>query len=125
MLLRWLLPSDRSWLLHMGSSPATAGFFTVGVFTTGEGCSSLAGWFLHCGSRILLTSNHHRFLQSGMFLRWFLPDGMLIRRTSPEVAHALDHDLLLPFPEILGLGVASSRLQLVVRIFAWISLLQN
>ncbi|RZS18397.1 hypothetical protein BHM03_00050655, partial [Ensete ventricosum] len=35
------------------------------------------------------------------------------------------HDLQLLFPEILGLGVASSRLQWVVRIFDWTFLFQK
>ncbi|RWW39833.1 hypothetical protein BHE74_00054797 [Ensete ventricosum] len=112
-------------------SPAAVGFFTVGEFTTGEGCSSPTAvgsftaevmllssnrWFLHSGREMLLPSGLGWF-HSGIFLRWFLLDGMLLRRIRPEVTHALDHDLLLPFPEILGLRVASLRLQLVVRIF--------
>ncbi|RRT35677.1 hypothetical protein B296_00038015 [Ensete ventricosum] len=125
-------------------SPAVVGFFTVGEFITGEGCSSPTAvgsftaevmllsssrWFLHSGRvhsgrEMLLPSGLGRF-HSGMFLRWFLLDGMLLRRIKPKVAHALDHDLLLPFPEILGLRVASLRLQLVVQIFDYIFLFQK
>ncbi|RWW67000.1 hypothetical protein BHE74_00025584 [Ensete ventricosum] len=55
---------------------------------------SSSRWFLHSGRGLLLFSSC-----------WFLSNS--------------HHDLLLPFPEILGLGVASSWLQLVVQIFDW------
>ncbi|RWV94723.1 hypothetical protein GW17_00042710 [Ensete ventricosum] len=72
--------------------------------------------FLHSGMLLylFLPNGIRRFLHSGMLLHWFLFSGMLLRRTSLEVAHALDHDLLLPFPDILGVGIAFSRLLLEV-----------
>ncbi|RRT67240.1 hypothetical protein B296_00008093 [Ensete ventricosum] len=47
------------------------------------------------------------------------------RRGTPICKLLLYHDLLLPFLEILDLGIASSRLRLEVHIFAWISRLQK
>ncbi|RWV86227.1 hypothetical protein GW17_00051898 [Ensete ventricosum] len=47
------------------------------------------------------------------------------RRGTPICKSLLYHDLLLPFLEILDLGIASSRLRLEVHIFAWISRLQK
>ncbi|RRT64622.1 hypothetical protein B296_00012727 [Ensete ventricosum] len=80
MLLYWLLPSGlHCFFIAKCPSPAAAGSFTAR-----GGCSSLAvaGFFIAGG--------------------FIVGRGMLL-------PSSLDHDLLLPFPEILGLGVASLR----------------
>ncbi|RRT64623.1 hypothetical protein B296_00012725 [Ensete ventricosum] len=88
MLLHWLLPSGLRWLLHSGMP------------------LSSSRWFLHSGRGMLLSSS-----------RWFLHSGRVHSRRGMLLPNGLDHDLLLPFPEILGLGVASLRLKLIVQIF--------
>ncbi|RWW42652.1 hypothetical protein BHE74_00051803 [Ensete ventricosum] len=87
MLLRWLLPvASAGFFIARCPSPTAADSFTVGASTAGGGCSSPAA------------------------TGFFTAGRMLLRQTRTKVAYALDQDLLLPFPMIIDLGVASSRL---------------
>ncbi|RRT46838.1 hypothetical protein B296_00024996 [Ensete ventricosum] len=130
MLLRWLLPSGLRWLLHSGTPLSNSHWFLhIGrglLLFSNRWFLSSKRWLLHSRRGMLLSSSRW-FLPSSlgrfhprMFHHWFLLGGMLLQRTRPVIVHALDHYLLLPFPVILSLGVASLRLQLVVRIFNWI-----